>query len=166
MIKTDARYIELIRVLQIEELYLERDPFGSAAKLLGWDPDEVIELTRALKEAGAIRRFGAALTPRNSGFKSNAMVVWEAGKMAEDAGGIMAKHPRISHCYIRPSFEGFPYDLYTMIHADDPGHLESIIKELSMLTGLSSWRALNSLIEFKKTSPVYFPLTHSLDGEK
>lgn len=166
MIKTDSRYIELIRILQVEYLYLTMDPFGKAAELLGWDPEEVIELTRALKEAGAIRRFGAALTPRNSGFKANSMVVWEAGNLAEEAGGVMAKHPRISHCYIRPSFDGFPYDLYTMIHADDPGHLERIIAELSVLTGLSSWRALNSLIEFKKASPVYFPLPPSLDGEK
>ncbi|MBI5453725.1 MAG: Lrp/AsnC family transcriptional regulator, partial [Deltaproteobacteria bacterium] len=126
MIKTDARYIELIRALQTEGLFLTRDPFGKIAELLGWETDEVIELTKALKEAGIIRRFGAALTPRNSGFKSNSMVVWNAGG-GEEAGRIMAQHPRISHCYLRPSFEGFPYDLYTMIHADDPEHLERII---------------------------------------
>lgn len=165
MIKTDARYIELIRALQTEGLYLTRDPFGKIAELLGWETDEVIELTKALKDAGIIRRFGAALTPRNSGFKSNSMVVWKA-EGGEEAGRIMAQHPRISHCYLRPSFEGFPYDLYTMIHADDPEHLERIIEELSMQTGLRTWKALNSLIEFKKTSPVYFPGTPSLDGGK
>lgn len=166
MIKTDTRYIELIRVLQIEELYLERDPFGRAAELLGWETDEVIGLAKALKEAGAIRRFGAALTPRNSGFKSNSMVVWKTEGAAEEAGRVMAEHPRISHCYLRPPFEGFPYDLYTMIHADGPEHLERIIAELSKQTGLSVWKALNSLIEFKKTSPVYFPCQPSLDEGK
>lgn len=165
MIKTDARYIELIRGLQTEGLYLTRDPFGKIAELLGWEADEVIELTKALKDAGIIRRFGAALTPRNSGFKSNSMVIWKSGG-GEEAGRIMARHPRISHCYLRPSFEGFPYDLYTMIHADDTEHLERIIAELSMQTGLRTWKALNSLIEFKKTSPVYFPGPPSLDGGK
>lgn len=148
---------ELIRVLQRDEIFADPSPFKKTAEVLGWDLSEVLERTVRLKEAGMIRRFGAALTPRNAGFNSNAMVAWEveADREAEVAE-VMAAYPRISHCYIRPTFEGFPYNLYTMIHANSPDDLKNILNELSTKTGVTSFRALTSLKEFKKSSPVYF----------
>lgn len=153
----DKRDIELIRALQEEDLFLKLKPFHEAARLLGWEEAEVVERARRLKDEGVIRRFGAALTPVKAGFTSNAMVAWEADKArANEVAEEMASHARVSHCYIRPPFEGFPYNLYTMIHGNSPEDLASIIGELSK-AGAKGHRALHSLIEFKKSSPVYFP---------
>ncbi|MBI5642674.1 MAG: Lrp/AsnC family transcriptional regulator [Deltaproteobacteria bacterium] len=157
MLQSDRRYVDLVRVLQREEIFLLPSPFRKAAELLGWEVGEVLERSRRLKDAGIIRRFGAALTPGNAGFKSNSMVAWQAGAEPDGAARIMAAHPRISHCYIRPAFEGFPYNLYTMIHGESPEDLKSIIDELRASSGIESFRALNTLKEFKKSSPVYFP---------
>ena len=154
----DKKDIELIRALQDEEVYLTLDPFGEVAKNLGMDKAKLLEAVNDLKERGAIRRFGAAMTPHKAGFTSNAMVAWEVeGELEEEAAEIMAAHPRVSHCYLRPPFEGFPYTLYTMTHANSPEELDEILKELSEKAGVEKRRVLKSVKEFKKSSPVYFP---------
>ncbi len=154
----DARDRSLIRVLQKEEIFKTSSPFKKAAELLGWEVEEVLGRATALKDAGVIRRFGAALTPAKAGFTANAMVAWEVEKeREEEAADAMSAHPRVSHCYIRPAFEGFPYKLYTMIHGNSPDDLERIIDELSKVSRSTSFRALHSTREFKKSSPVYFP---------
>lgn len=152
----DEKDILLIRELQ-KDVYLEADPFQRVAESLGRPLEEVIERILKLKEMGVIRRFGAALTPAKAGFKTNAMIVWDVeGKDEDKAGEIMASHPRVSHCYIRPPFEGFIYTLYTMTHADSDDELQEIIKELSEKSGLRRYRILKTVRELKKTSPVYF----------
>ncbi len=154
----DKKDIELIRALQDDGIFLTDSPFEAAAGAVGCGVEEVIERVRALRESGVIRRFGAALTPANAGFKSNSMVAWEAKEGKEmEAGQAAALHPRVSHCYIRPPFPGFGYTLYTMVHATGPEDLEAVIREIAEATGLGSWRELRTLKELKKTSPVYFP---------
>lgn len=154
----DRTDIALIQVLQKEEIFLTKSPFEEAANLLGWSVEEVLERTKALVESGVIRRFGAALTPRNAGFKSNSMIVWdiEDGR-AEEVGTAFAEHQRVSHCYIRPRFEGFPYNVYTMVHGNSPDDLQRIILNLSEIAQAPPHRALHSIREFKKSSPVYYP---------
>ncbi len=154
----EKRDIELIRALQKEDIFKTRSPFKCAAEMLGWDIEEVLDRSRRLKEAGVIRRFGAALTPANAGFTSNALVLWDVEEeKAQDAGEAISKHPRVSHCYIRPRFEGFRYNVYSMVHANSPEDLDSVIEELSSASGAKSFKALRSIKEFKKSSPVYFP---------
>lgn len=154
----DKRDIELIRALQKEEIFTTPSPFKRAAEMLGWGLEEVLERSKGLKEEGVIRRFGAALTPVNAGFTSNAMIAWDVDdEKAIDAGTAISNHPRVSHCYIRPRFEGFPYNVYSMVHASSPEDLDSIIEELSEASGARSFRALRSVRELKKSSPVYFP---------
>ncbi|MBM2837419.1 MAG: Siroheme decarboxylase AhbA [Deltaproteobacteria bacterium] len=148
--------IALIRELQ-RDIYLDSNPLQRVADSLGWSLDRVIDRVKELKAAGVIRRFGAALTPANAGFKTNAMIVWDMeGAEGFSIGEIMASHPRVSHCYIRPSFEGFQFTLYTMTHADSEEELQTIINDLSIKSGLKRYRILRTLKELKKTSPVYF----------
>ena len=148
--------IALIRELQ-KNIYLDATPFQRVADSLGWSLDRVIDRINELKAVGIIRRFGAALTPANAGFKTNAMIVWDMeGAEGFSFGEIMAVHPRVSHCYIRPSFEGFQFTLYTMTHADSEEELQTIITDLSVKSGLKRYRILRTLKELKKTSPVYF----------
>ncbi|MBE7414629.1 MAG: Lrp/AsnC family transcriptional regulator [Deltaproteobacteria bacterium] len=153
----DPGDIALIRVLQDEGLFLTARPFHEAAQRLGWSVEEVLARSATLLERGVIRRFGAALTPRNAGFRHNAMVVWDVDdKKAEEAGSALSGHPRVSHCYIRPRFEGFPFNVYTMVHGSSREDLEAVIAELAERAGASRRKALHTLREFKKSSPVYF----------
>jgi DNA-binding Lrp family transcriptional regulator len=66
---------------------------------------------------GVIRRFGATLRHQKSGFQANAMTAWQVDEdRIEAVGKIMASFREVSHCYRRDPADGWPYNLYTMIH--------------------------------------------------
>ena len=84
------------------------------------------------------------------------MVAWEVDPAdADRLGPIMARSDAVSHCYLRVPAPGFPYRLYTMIHARTDGELMSVIDSIRKETGLDSFAVLRSVREFKKTSPDY-----------
>jgi siroheme decarboxylase len=123
------------------------------------EPELILVLQQALRE-GAMRRFGAVLAHTKSGMKKNAMVAWEvADADADRAGHIMARFDAVSHCYLRVPAPGFPYRLYTMIHARDDRELSACIDSIRQDTGLVSFVVLVSVREFKKTSPDYLNQT-------
>lgn len=107
-----------------------------------------------------MRRFGAILRHQDAGFPCNAMVCFmlDEGTLAnsESAGSLLAKKHYVSHCYERPSFENFPYNLYAMMHAQTPEELNGYIKESVALLGNPEYVVLHSLKELKKTSFRFF----------
>ena len=105
-----------------------------------------------------MRRFGAILRHQEAGFAFNAMVCFaELDKNPNNsAGAILASKPYISHCYERPSFEGFPYTLYAMMHAQSAEELDRNIKEAAASIGNPDYAVLHSLHELKKTSFRFF----------
>ncbi|OWV24291.1 AsnC family transcriptional regulator [Fibrobacter sp. UWB2] len=110
--------------------------------------------------AKRMRRFGAILRHQDAGFPCNAMVCFmlDEGTLAnsESAGSLLAKKHYVSHCYERPSFENFPYNLYAMMHAQTPEELNGYIKESVALLDNLEYVVLHSLKELKKTSFRFF----------
>lgn len=112
--------------------------------------------TEELREDQAqkrMRRFGAILRHQDAGFAHNAMVCFDA--LAE-AGDILAQKPYISHCYMRPVFDGFPYTLYAMMHAQSAEELDQYIKDAAASIGNPEYAVLHSVRELKKTSFCFF----------
>ena len=103
---------------------------------------------------GFMRRFGAILRHQQAGFAYNAMVCFNARESS--FGDILAKNPHVSHCYERPAFEGFPYNLYAMMHAQSAAELDKFIKEAAQSIGNPDYVVLHSLRELKKTSFQFF----------
>ncbi|MBO5532442.1 MAG: Lrp/AsnC family transcriptional regulator [Fibrobacter sp.] len=120
-----------------------------------------------------MRRFGAILRHQEAGFAYNAMVCFrlderretkdersvilsEQSESKDPAGAILAQKPYISHCYERPSFEGFPYTLYAMMHAQSADELDRNIKEAAESIGNPDYVVLHSVRELKKTSFRFF----------
>jgi len=127
--------------------------------------------------AKRMRRFGAILRHQDAGFPCNAMVCFllderrgsagsptltkdERGESAlansECAGSLLAKRHFVSHCYERPPFENFSYNLYAMMHAQTPEELDGYIKESVALLDNPEYVVLHSLKELKKTSFRFF----------
>ena len=75
---------------------------------------------------------------------------------SESAGSLLAKKHYVSHCYERPSFENFSYNLYAMMHAQTPEELNGYIKESVALLDNPEYVVLHSLKELKKTSFRFF----------
>ncbi|UQZ90140.1 Lrp/AsnC family transcriptional regulator [Deltaproteobacteria bacterium Smac51] len=133
-------------------------PYAALAAQTGLTEEEVLAAIGRFQADGLIRRFGATLWHQKSGFAANAMLVWRVeGEKGVICGEKMAALPYVSHCYLRRTLPGWPYNLYTMIHAEDRAGLSAMIDEMAALADGAEWRMLESLRELKKASLRYFP---------
>ena len=106
-----------------------------------------------------MRRFGAVLRHQQAGFAYNAMVCFgldERGETKDVRGAVLAKNSHVSHCYERPAFEGFPYTLYAMMHAQTAAELDRYVKDAAQSIDCCDYVVLHSVRELKKTSYWYF----------
>lgn len=152
----DEKQIRIIRALQ-DGLPLSLEPYKEIAERAGVTEDELLRQIRAWQDDGTIRRFGAILRHHQAGFAVNAMGAWNVPQdriddFTQAAGSIAA----VSHMYQRPRFEGFDYDLYTMIHGRSREECEETARRISERTGITDYALLYTTAEFKKSSPVYF----------
>ena len=146
----------VIRELQ-EDLPLIIRPFDSMAERLGMNTAQLFALAGEYQERKIMRRFSAVLHHRRSGFRSNAMVVWQVPpERAEEVGMTMAQHSAVTHCYERPTFPDWPYSHFSMIHATTPEECEQIAREISEATQITDNLLLYSTREYKKTRVRYF----------
>ncbi|MHC9544795.1 MAG: hypothetical protein AB9903_35220 [Vulcanimicrobiota bacterium] len=147
---------KLIRAIQ-NGIPVVKKPFESVAASLGEEQSWVIQKITEWQGKGVIRRFGAALRHHRAGFIHNAMVVWSVPADDEDRiGRLFAENQNVSHCYIRPVFPDFPWNLYTMIHSQTEEGLLQAIEALREKSAIESFLVLESIKEYKKTSPQYF----------
>ena len=145
-----------IRELQ-EDLALLPRPFDAMATTLGIDTQELFQRAANFQERRLMRRFSAVLHHRRSGFRANAMIVWQVPpERSEEVGLTMASHPAVTHCYERPTFPDWPYTHFTMVHATSTDGCEEIEREIAESTGITERRLLYSTREYKKTRVQYF----------
>ena len=152
--KLEKRIIASIQ----EDMAVTERPYLKIAQNLGISETELLENIEALCRRGVIRRFGATLRHQRTGFKANAMVAWKVDEdRIEAVGQKMASFQQVSHCYRRNPTESWPYNLYTMVHADDERACHEIAYKISRATSVKDYSLLFSREELKKTSMVYFP---------
>jgi DNA-binding Lrp family transcriptional regulator len=150
------REIEAIRALQ-RDLPAEREPFGGAAAAHGFSVPELLEQGHEFLRTGQMRRFAAVLAHRNAGFVQNGMGVWRVPEeRIEEIGRLMASYRGVSHCYQRPTYPDWPYNLFSMTHGRDKDECEAVLRAISQETGLTDYSVLYSTREYKKTRVSYF----------
>jgi len=131
---------------------LTHSPFADVAKELGMTEEEVVDRVKHLQVNGFIRRFGASIGHRAIGITANAMCTWNVpDELIEEVGAIMAGFTEVTHCYERPRYPDWPYNLFTMVHSYTRDDCERVAKEISIATGISDYNLLYSVREFKKT---------------
>ncbi|MFQ5882361.1 MAG: Lrp/AsnC family transcriptional regulator [Candidatus Methylomirabilales bacterium] len=154
--------IQAIRELQ-EDLPLEPYPFKSMADRLGLDDEGLLAIAQALQERGQMRRFAAVLHHRQAGFRANAMGVWKVPEdRAAEVGPFMGSFRGVSHCYLRPVYPDWPYNIFTMIHGQKAKDCQAVIEKIAETTGITDYAVLYSTKEYKKTRVRYF--TEVLDA--
>lgn len=148
--------IATIRVVQ-EDLPLVEHPFAAQAAEIGTDEGTVLELIQSFKERKLMRRFAAVMNHRSAGFKANAMGVWAVpdGEL-EEIGPQMAGFALVSHCYKRPTYEDWPYSVFTMVHGQNARECEKTIAAIRDETGVDEYALLWSVKEYKKVRVRYF----------
>jgi DNA-binding Lrp family transcriptional regulator len=135
-------------------------PYAALGKDVGLTEEEVIGRLRRLLADGVVRRFGAVVRHRALGYVANAMVVWDIGD--EDvvvAAESMVAFPFVTLCYRRPRRDGWPYNLFCMIHGRErPVVLAQVEHIRAALGGLvRSHEVLFSTRAFKQRGASYRP---------
>jgi DNA-binding Lrp family transcriptional regulator len=147
---------KVIAFIQRDIPVVER-PFLALAEQTDMTETEFLSVLNDLCQRGVIRRLGATLRHQKSGFEANAMTAWRvAENRIEEVGQKMASYREISHCYRRNPAPGWPYNLYTMIHARDEASCIEIARKISVETDVGDYELLFSRKEMKKTSMEYF----------
>jgi DNA-binding Lrp family transcriptional regulator len=147
---------EIIVSIQGDMAITER-PYLEIAKKLGVSEETLLKALQSLSDRGIIRRFGATLRHQKTGFTANAMVAWQVDEeRVEEVGNVMASFKQVSHCYRRNPTNGWPFNLYTMIHANDEESCRQTARNMSQQAGVENYSLLFSRKELKKTSMVYF----------
>ncbi len=131
-------------------------PFKQIAEKLNISESLVIEKIKGYKSKGMLRRFGAILYHQHAGFSGNGMSIWNVddNKIDEVAENI-SKFPMVSHCYKRPKFDIWQYNLYAMVHGKTEEECKKNVQEISEYINISDYDILFSLKEFKKSSMIY-----------
>jgi DNA-binding Lrp family transcriptional regulator len=140
-------------------------PYRELAERIGLSEDTFLATLAELRRRDLIRRFGATLRHQKSGYAANAMGAWQVAETrVEEVGRMMAACRQISHCYRRNPTGDWPYNLYTMIHAESEDACWDIARGLARQTGVDMFTLLFSRRELKKTSMSYFPVDDDDEG--
>jgi DNA-binding Lrp family transcriptional regulator len=155
-IELTSKHIAVIKELQ-KDIDVVEEPFKDAINRLNISYEEFFDIANELKNSGVMRRFATILNHRKAGFGANAMSVWVVPEdRAEEIGKEMANFSAVSHCYLRPSYPNWRYNLFAMVHAKTQDECDTLIEEMAKESGLEEYSKLYSTVEFKKQRIVYF----------
>jgi len=148
--------IAVIRATQ-GDLPVVAEPYAPAARELGVSVDRLLEQMEGMRERGVLRRVAAILFHRRAGFSANGMGVWKVPDAdIAQVGPLMASFRGISHCYERPTYEDWPYSVFTMAHGRSKEECDAVLDAIASETGITERATLYSSTEFKKIRLLYF----------
>jgi predicted PhzF superfamily epimerase YddE/YHI9 len=68
----------------------------------------------------------------------------------------MASFRGVSHCYQRPTYEDWPYSVFTMAHGRSKEECDAVLDQIAEETGIHERSTLYSSTEYKKIRLRYF----------
>ena len=146
----------MIRALQGDMPVIE-EPYAPAAAELGVSQERLLEHLAGMQERGLLRRVAAILYHRRAGFSANGMGVWEVpDERILEVGTKMAAVRGISHCYQRPTYEDWPYSVFTMAHGRSKEECDAVLDAIARRPASTERATLYSSTEFKKIRLLYF----------
>ncbi len=145
-----------IRELQ-KDMEIIDEPFVKAANNLGITENELFEKMKYYEEIGVMRRFAAILRHRKIGFTANGMIVWKVPEdRISEVGEKLGAFPQVSHCYERPTYPDWPYNVFSMIHCKTHDEAHEVAKTIQKQIQVPEYQILFSSREFKKIRVEYF----------
>jgi DNA-binding Lrp family transcriptional regulator len=154
----DDTDIAVIRALQGPMEVSDR-PYDPAASEVGMTTDAFLEHLRGMVDRKILRRVAAILYHRRAGFSANGMGVWRVpDEKILETGTRMAAVRGISHCYERPTYEDWPYSVFTMAHGRSKEECDAILQSIADEHDLhgDDRAVLYSSTEYKKIRLHYF----------
>ncbi|MEZ5686885.1 MAG: AsnC family transcriptional regulator [Paracoccaceae bacterium] len=111
-------------------------PYAQIARQIGIDEAELRARMAAMLERGVIRRIALAPNHYALGMVANGMSVWDVeDAQAEALGDKIGALEFVSHSYLRPRAEGWPYNMFAMVHGSSREEVERKRAEIAALLG-------------------------------
>jgi DNA-binding Lrp family transcriptional regulator len=152
----DELDVAVIRALQ-GDMPVIPEPYAPGAAAVGLPQERFLAHLETMRERRLLRRVAAILYHRRAGFSANGMGVWKVpDKRIAELGPRMAAYRGISHCYQRPTYEDWPYSIFTMAHGRSKEECDAILDAIAAETGIADRATLYSSTEFKKVRLLYF----------
>jgi siroheme decarboxylase len=152
----DDTDVAVIRALQ-GDMPIVPEPYAPAAESLRMPQEQMLSHLEGMRERRLLRRVAAILFHRRAGFSANGMGVWRVpDERIAELGPQMAAFRGISHCYQRPTYEDWPYSIFTMAHGRSKEECDAILDAIAADTGVEDRATLYSSTEFKKVRLQYF----------
>jgi len=148
---------EKLIVLLQQPFPLVSNPWKMIAESVNRTESNLIEDINGLKRSGALKRISAVLRHRNAGFTANGMACFKVPvERIDEAGQTISEFSEVSHCYQRPVYPDWQYNLFAMTHARSTEQCESIISRIAKQINSDEYFTLYSIKEFKKERVKYF----------
>ncbi len=139
----------LLELLQ-QGIEVKPHPFD-ALQCDGRSVADVLRLLAELNTLGVLRRIAAVMDHRKLGYAVNVMFAAEVPAEAViDAGRSLARFRAVSHCYERQTFEGWPFNLFAMLHARFEATITRTIHGFAKTADVRSHLLLPTVAELKK----------------
>jgi len=135
-------------------LPLVERPYADWARDLGQDEDWVTARIGGWLAEGRLKRFGVVVRHHELGFDANAMTVFDVPNDQVDAcGHVLAEQPGVTLAYRRARADGWPFNLYAMVHGTHRDAVNAVIDRMTREAGLSRFprEVLFSTRRFKQT---------------
>lgn len=135
-------------------LPLVERPFAAWGRETGMDEDAVTAQLRRWLAEGRLQRFGIVVRHLELGFDANAMTVFDVPDALVDVcGQALAEQAGVTLAYRRTRADGWPYNLYAMVHGKNRSAVLAVIERVTQAAGLARHprAVLFSTRRFKQT---------------
>ncbi len=116
---------------------------------------------------GTVRRFGVVVRHHEAGFAQNAMSVFDiADEQVDACGERLARQAGVTLAYRRARVDGWPYNLYCMVHGRERAAVLEAVRAAARGAGVDAapHAVLFSRRRFKQTGASYFRATAGEGG--
>jgi DNA-binding Lrp family transcriptional regulator len=123
-----------IRLMQ-QDLPLIEMPFGVWAEQAETTEEALFEWGRRMEQQGSLLGM-AAFAPLAGDEAAETLVAWEIPEgLVDDIGSQISRLREISHAARRPTFPGWPYAVFTLVHGDRPDALQNALRRIESVIG-------------------------------
>jgi DNA-binding Lrp family transcriptional regulator len=148
-VELDENQKSILSKLQ-DDLDVTAEPFAFlCSQVLG--AADVVRIITQLSDKGVIRRVAGVVDHRKLGFTGNVLFAGEVPQnRVIEMGKKLARLRIVTHCYERKTFEGWPYNLFAMMHGRSIDRIQRVINKFTEAEGISSFQLLPTAAELKK----------------
>lgn len=148
--------IEFVRLLQ-RDLPLQPRPFDTLAASAGTSGDDLLQAARTFQKRHQMRKLAAAVDTRKPSFSATTMGVWVVpADKTDEFGELMGEFPAVSHCYLRPVYPDWPYNIFTTVHGRSVDECDAVLADISQKSGYTERSALYPTRELKRIRLSFF----------